>query len=205
MPINKQPKKTTTKAKKIKVVEELSEKVAKAKSLVFTNYQGLTHHQLETLKKELRKVDAELIVAKNSLLTLALKKVSKDEKVSNVSNGGSKNAPSDTFDTSASFDTSHLTGPTATLFAYSDVIAPLKALAKSIKELKRPEIKFGILDGKVVNADQVNKLSILPSKEVLIAQVVGGIKSPLFGLHRALNWNIQKFVMTLSAIQQKKS
>ena len=68
MPINKQPKKTTTKAKKVQVVAEISEKVAKAKGLIFTNYQGLTHQQLERLKKQLRTVDAELVIAKNTLL-----------------------------------------------------------------------------------------------------------------------------------------
>ena len=98
-----------------------------------------------------------------------------------------------------------LKGPTATLLAYDDVIAPLKALAKTIKELKLPEIKFGIFEGKIIDTKQVNTLSTLPPREVLIAQVVGGIKSPLYGLHRVLNWNIQKFVMTLNAISQSKS
>lgn len=181
--INKQPKKTTTRAKKEYVVAKLSEKLGKATALVFTNYQGLTHKQLESLKKNLKPVDAELVVAKNSLLALALGKVDF---------------------TSSTSSTFGLSGPTATLIAYSDVTAPLKALAKIIKELKLPEIKFGIFENKIMSAEQVNTLSTLPSREVLITQVVGGLKSPLFGLHRALNWNIQRLVLTLNAIQSKK-
>ena len=100
---------------------------------------------------------------------------------------------------------STLEGPTATLFAYDDVVAPLKELAKIIKALKLPTIKFGIVDGKLLAENEVIRLSTLPSRQVLLAQLVGGLKSPIYGLHRALNWNIQKLVLTLKAIETKKS
>ena len=164
--------------KKEHIVSELSEKVGRAKGMVFANYQGLTHKQLEELKKAVKTVDAELVVTKNTLLKLALGKAAKD---------------------GTSFN-----GPTATLFAYSDVIAPIKELAKTIKLLKLPEIKFGILEGKIVEAQDLLRLSTLPSHEMLLAQLVGGMKAPIYGLHRALNWNMQKFVMTLKAIEKTK-
>lgn len=183
---NKQPKKTITKAKKQTVVAQFSEKVAKAHAVVMTNYQGMTHKQLEDLKKSLKKADAELVVTKNTLLKRALEiGPSADGLKLEIGNS--------------------LAGPTATLFAYADPVAPLKELAKTIKALKLPLIKLGILDGKQISADQVTQLSTLPPKEVLLAQFVGGLKSPIFGLHRALNWNIQKLVLTLNAIQQSKS
>ena len=175
--------------KKEGIVDELSVKVAKAKALVFTNYQGLTHQQLEKLKKALRAANAELVIAKNSLLLRALQ--STEKKSSAVV--GSRS----TVDI--------LVGPTATLLAYEDIVLPLKALAKTIKELKLPIIKFGILDGEMLAAGDIDRLSLLPPKEVLLAQLVGGLKAPIYGLHRALNWNLQRLVMTLSAIQQKKS
>ncbi len=168
--------------KKEQIVAELSEKVAKAKAMVFTNYQGMTHVQLEQLKKALKNTRAELVVAKNTLLSIALengKWQMKDEK--------------------------SLEGPTATLFAYDDVVLPLKELAKIIKTLKLPKIKFGIVDGKLLAENEVVRLSTLPTREVLLAQLVGSLKSPIYGLHRALNWNLQKFVMTLKAIETKKS
>lgn len=162
--------------KKVGVVAELTEKATRAKAIVFTGYQGMTHVQLEQLKKGLKKLNAELVVAKNSLLAIAIKH--------------------------ENFKT--LEGATATLFAYDDVVGPIKELAKIIKAIKMPTIKFGILEGKVLAETDILRLSTLPTRDVLIAQLVGGMKSPIYGLHRALNWNIQKLVMTLKAIEKRK-
>jgi len=177
--------------KKQAIVTELVEKLKSAKGLIFANYQGLTHKQLETLKKGVKAVKAELVVTKNTLLKLALEKVSKGE------------SP---FDTSGTFGTFHtFRNPTATLFLYGDPIEPLKQLAKVIKALNLPAIKFGILDGREMTKEQLMKLSTLPPYEVLLTQLVVGLKSPISGLHRALNWNLQKFVMTLKAIESKEA
>lgn len=164
--------------KKMAIVAELKDKFGKAKAVVFTNYAGLTHKQIETLKKELKKAESEFVVAKNSLI-----KLSSDKKL----------------------EENHLLeGQTGTLFVYNDIIEPLKALAKTIKELNLPNIKFGIMDGNFITADQVNKLATLPSRDVLLVRLAFGLKSPITGLHRALNWNLQKLVMTLNAIAQSK-
>lgn len=167
--------------KKETIVAKLSEKIKKAKALVFANYQGLTHIQLEQLKKNLKQTEAELIITKNTLLKRAL--------------------------SNSQFSTlnSQFQDPTATLFAYQDLIAPLKELAKTIKQLKLPTIKFGIFEGKLLAEGDILRLSILPSREVLLAQVAGSMKAPIFGLQRALNWNLQKLMMTLKAIESKKA
>src|SRR5438045_3741311 len=88
--------------KKEQLVAEIAQKVGRSKALVFANYEGLTHKQLEELKRGLKKVDAELMVAKNTLLKLALK------------NAGIDAPEAD----------SALQNPTATLFAYGDVVLP---------------------------------------------------------------------------------
>ncbi len=168
--------------KKEVIVAELTQKVSRAKAMIFTNYQGMTHVQLEHLKKALRNTQAELVVAKNTLLKLSLEQIQNSK-----------------------FKIQNFEGPTGTIFAYNDVVAPLKELAKIIKTLKLPAIKFGIVDGKLLAENDVVRLSTLPSHEVLLAQLVGGLKAPLYGLHRALNWNIQKLVMTLKAIESQKS
>lgn len=178
---------TPNREKKQAIVAKLSEKVEKAQALVFTNYAGMTHVQLEQLKKGLRAVNAELAVVKNTLLKRALKQ-------------GESKEPF-TLDASPF----SLDGPTATLFAFDDPIPALKELAKSIKKLKLPTIKFGIFDGKVLAEKDVVRLSTLPSHDVLLAQFVGGLKSPLFGLHRALSWNLLKLVTTLKAIEKTKT
>jgi len=170
-------------AKKEDIVSEVSEKMERAKALVFTNYQGLTHKQLEDLKKKLREFDTEMSVVKNTLLKLALAKTAKKD---------------------AFKDEKALNNPTATMFIYSDIVTPLKELAKTIKEFGLPSIKFAILDNKSITAKEVTKLSTLPSREVLIAQFVSGLKSPIYGFHRALSFNMQQLVMTLKAVGTKK-
>lgn len=171
-----------TKEKKQQIVAELSEKVAKAKALVFTNFQGMTNIQIEELKKTLKNVDAELVVAKNTLLARSLE----NEKLKIE-------------------DKKSLEGPTATLFAYSDIVNPIKTVVASFKKIKLPVIKFGIVEGKILAEAEISRLSTLPSREQLIAQVVYGMKAPIYGLHRALNWNLQKLVLTLKAIENKKA
>ncbi len=164
--------------KKEKIVAELAEKVNRAKGLVFTSYQGLTHKQLEGLKKAIKGFDADFVATKNSLILKAMEQKTKVDQ--------------------------ELKDATATLFLYGDPVMPLKAIAKSIKELNMPSIKFGILDGVQMTSEQLLKLSTLPTREVLLTQLAVGLKSPISGLHRALNWNLQKFVMTLKAIETKK-
>ena len=168
---------SSNRQKKVDIVTGLTEKFGKAKAIVFTNYQGITHKQLEGFKKAIKPLNAEYVVAKNSLLTIALSenKIKLSEEQA-------------------------LDGQTGTLFLYDDVISPLKALAKTIKELNLPSVKFGIMENDFISGEQVLKLSTLPTKEVLLAQLVGGLKGPIFGLHRTLSWNLQKLVMTLNAV-----
>lgn len=167
--------------KKESIVSEMGGKVGKAKGIVFTNYQGLTHKQIEGLKKAAKAIEAEYVITKNRLLLRALDGVSLDA------------------ETKTQFEQ-----PTATLFMYADVIEPLKGLAKSIKEVELPTIKFGIIDGKIVTGEEILKLSTLPALPVLRAQLLGQMLSPVSGLHRALNWNLQNLVLTLNAIKDQK-
>jgi len=197
-----QKKTSPTRAKKEKIVAKLSEKVSRAKGLVFANYQGLTHVQLENLKRKVKSLNADLVVTKNTLLKLALGKGTTGLKGTTSTTGSS---PRDTRDTRTTRATFELEGPTATLFLYADPIEPLKALAKTIKELNLLTVKLAFIEGKELTSDEVLKLATLPSRETLLTQLVFGLKSPIFGLHRALNWNIQKLVLTLKAIESKKS
>ncbi len=172
---------STNRQKKEQLVANLSEKMIKAQALVFTNYQGLTHKQIENLKKAIKPADGEYLVAKNTLILRSLGEAKLKVEDENL-----------------------LEGPTGTLFANGDAVEPLKHLAKAIKDLGLPTVKFGFFEGKHVSADEILRLSVLPPRAMLIAQFVGGMKSPLFGIHRALNWNIQKLVITLKEIEKTK-
>jgi large subunit ribosomal protein L10 len=167
--------------KKIDIVTGLTEKLGKSKAIIFTNYTGVTHKQLEALKRAIKPMQAEYVVAKNSLILRALEenKIKVEDK--------------DAF-----------AGPTGTMLIYADVVEPLKQLAKVIKEIGLLNVKLGVMENKFLTGEQILKISTLPSREVLLAQIAAGLKSPISGLHRALIWNLQKLVMTLGAVAKNK-
>lgn len=167
--------------KKIVIVGELNEKIARSKAIIFTNFEKVTHKQLETLKRAIKPMEAEYVVAKNSLVLRALE----ENKIKLEGENP-------------------LEGPTGTMLIYGDVVMPLKQLAKTIKELGLLNVKLGIMENKFLTGEQILKISTLPTREVLLTQIAIGLKSPISGLHRALNWNLQKLVMTLAAVAKNK-
>ncbi len=183
---NQSTKTSANKEKKIAIVAEIKEKLGRSKAMVFANYGGLTHKQLEDMKKEIKKLDATFVVAKNNLFKLAF-----------TETGTAANEKQMTDE--------QLQGQTGAMFLYSDVVSPLKILSKMIKEIEKPEIKFGILDGKVISKADVLKLATLPNRETLISQMLGMMQSPTVRLVKALNWNIVKLAMTLNAVAKTKS
>jgi len=179
----KQATKHAGRERKEQIVAELVEKLDNSNALVLADYQGLTHKQLEDLKRELKKLDATIVVTKNSLLRLSL--------------GKSKNFGDYK-------DNKSLDRPTAALFIQADYVEPLKKLAKVIKALGLPKIKLGILEGQALDEAGVLKIASLPNRETLLTQLVRTLNSPIRGLVVTLNGPIQKFVMTLGAIAQAK-
>lgn len=167
--------------KKEAILAQISEKVGRAQAFVFANYQGLTHQQLEGLKKAAKKSDAEFVAIKNTIMLRALTDFNLSDE-----------------------DKEHFQQPTAVLFIYGDVVEPLKEVAKAVKELGLPKVKFGIFDKKTITGEQVLKIASLPPLPVLRGQLLGMMMSPVQGLHRALQWNTQKLVMTLNAIAKQK-
>ena len=166
------------KQQKVQVIEELKEKLGKAKSLVLTDYRGLTHQQLEQIKKGLKVSGAEFIVTKNTLLKKSLP------------------------DTKYQIPDINFEGPTATLLSYEDEIAPLSIFAKFIKTFGLPKIKIGLINDKAYDEKQVLQIAALPSLEILMGTLAARLKSPLYGLHYALNYNVQKLALILKNIKK---
>jgi large subunit ribosomal protein L10 len=179
----KQATKKSGRARKEQIVAELVEKLDSSNGLVFADYKGLTHKQLEDLKKELKKLDSTIVITKNSLIKLSL---GKSQKYADYK------------------DNEGLNLPTATLFIQGDMVEPLKRIQKIIKDLGLLKIKFGILEGNLTDEAGVLKIASLPNRETLLTQLVGTLNSPIQGLVFTLNANIQKFVMTLDAIAKNK-
>lgn len=183
--MSKQAQKKQGKQRKIDEVKSLEERLSKTKALFLTEYRGLTHQQMERLRKALKKVTAEYVVAKNSLFAKALESSKKN--IANLKE-----------------ITDQLKNPTATLFAYGDEIAAVKELAAFIKTIQLPKIKIGIFGDRVASTTDFEKLATLPTRDVLLATLASRLQSPISGLHYALRWNMQKLVIVLGNVKGKK-
>lgn len=187
--MNKKAKVSANKQKKIEAVGMLQEKLAKTKVLFLADYQGLTHKQLEELRKSLKKVEAEFLIAKNRLLKIAIRE--------------SKNAALNAQDVLEHLEKA-LEKPTAAFLAYGDEIAPIKALSAFIKTVQLPKIKHGMFGGKPASDKEFQTLATIPTREVLLATLAMRLKSPVYGLHYAMRWNLQKLVIALDNVKNKK-
>lgn len=172
--------------RKSDTITKLSDKFGRAKAFFLTDYRGLTHQQLETLKKALKKVEGEFVVAKNTLIRIAMKENAKMD-----------NAKMQELE-------KEMKNPTATFFAFKDEIAAIKELAKFIKSTQLPKIKIGFFASKVAQADDFQKLASLPTRDILLATLSLRLKSPIYGLHHALRWNLERLVTVLGNVRSKK-
>lgn len=173
------------KARKTETIDSIKEKLTRTKAMFVTEYRGLTHQQMEQLRRALKKVEADFLVAKNTLFKLALEKSNiKAENIKTI--------------------TSELKNPTATFFAYGDEIAAIKTLAKFIKTVQLPKIKIGFFGGVAATEADFNKLATLPTMDILLATLAVRLKSPIYGFHYALSWNLRKLVTVLGNIKEKK-
>src|SRR3989344_2030476 len=160
----------------------LKDKISKAKSIVFTDYKGLNSNQANELRRKLSEEGSEIEIAKNTLLKIALK----------VSGYEIKEVEK-TFE-----------GSTAAILSYSDPISPLKKLFEFIKTAGLPKVKLGIFDGGFLPESDVETLSKLPSKEVLVSKLLSTFNSPIFGFVNVLSGTKRKFVYALNEITKKK-
>lgn len=145
------------------VVEEIKGKLQAAKSVVFVDYAGLNVLQADKLRKDFRSKKAEYKVYKNRLIVRALNELG----IAGVD--------------------AEINGTTSVAFCYEDEVSAAKIIADTIKETKKMSIKFGLLNGSVVTSDYVQTLSQLPTKEVLVAQLLSVLNGPASGLARALD------------------
>jgi len=164
-------------------VQNLTEELKSASSVILVDYAGLTVKAQQDLKKLLREVNARMLVVKNTLL----KRAGESAKI----------------DSEALTDTV-LQGPTALILSEEDPIAPLQILAKFAKEFEIPQLKVGIVEGSFQNKETLTKLSTLPGKDVLIGQAIGAIGAPIHGLIGTLQGNMQKLVYILEEYKSKR-
>lgn len=168
--------------KKQRFVEDLAQKLSTSKSTVIVDYSGMNVKTQQELKKRLKEVGAVMLVAKNTLFNLAAKKA-----------GLPKESNTDEV----------LQGQNAIVLGQDDPIAPLQTLDKFSSEFEVPKLKIGVVEGVFQSKDTLVKLSKLPSKAGLQAQVVGYISAPLYGLSYTLQANMQNLLSILDQATKK--
>lgn len=164
----KETKMSEAKLQKAAQIEEIKEKIGKCGAFVVVDYKGISVADDTKLRSDFRKNDVEYRVLKNRLVLRAL---------SELNIGGFEG---------------HLEGSTAIAFAYGDPLAAAKVVSENAKTVKAIEIKCGLMDGAYIDAETVAKLAAIPSKEVLLAQLLGLLQSPISGLARAIQQIAEK-------------
>jgi large subunit ribosomal protein L10 len=170
-----------TRKKKEALVADLVAKLTSAKSVVFTDYRGLTVEEIDEVRNQLRTEGIEFRVVKNTLFKLAAHKAG-IEITEDVTHGH----------------------PVAIAFAGEDEVAPAKITFTYSKKNDKFAIVGGILEGKQISDIMVKSLATLPSREELYAKIVGSIASPLSGMVNVLSGNVRGLVTVLGAIRDGK-
>lgn len=178
--MGKKPKKN--RQLKREKIQELKRKVAEAKSVVFADYRGLTANQIGQLRNKIKDAGGEIIIAKNTLLALALQ--STDYRL---------------------LTTDSLTGPTATVFSYQDELAPIREIAQGQKSAGLPKFKFGFLGKDLLDAEALANLAKIPSRDTLIVNLVGSVYAPLYGVVSVLGANIRNLLYVLDQKAKQSS
>lgn len=165
---------------KQKLVEGVAAKMKSSAAGVLVNYQGITVESDTALRAKLRQAGVEYTVVKNTLLSKACDLVGFEEMKDS------------------------LTGMTAIAFSESDPVAAAKILSEYAAKNSNYQIKRGFVEGKVLDAAGVEQLAKLPSKEELIAKMLGSMNAPITGLVTVLSGNIKGLVVALNAIREKQ-
>jgi large subunit ribosomal protein L10 len=169
-----------SKAEKVEQVEQLKEKFEKAKVAVLTDYRGLTVSQLEDLRARLRGSEVDYRIVKNTLARRA------------ATEAGHEALQAE------------LKGPMAIAFSYDDLAAPVKLLSEFTRTTRlKLDIIGALVEGRVFGPDQVRQLAELPPREVLIAQLLGTLQSPVAQLVATIQAPLQQLLGLLEAYNKK--
>ena len=165
---------------KKRIVEELHEKFSKSEVVILTDYKGLDVDSINDLRRKLRESQIQYQVVKNSLLIRASK------------------------DTDVELIKDNFKGPSAVALSFDDPVSPAKVLTKFAGENEKLEIKVGVMNGKVLDISAIKALSALPSREVLIGQLLSVMNGVPTGFVRALVDVQRRLLNVIVAIKEQK-
>ena len=169
------------KENKQQVVAEMHDKLLRAKAVFLADFRGMNVDKATDLRNELRKANVEYKVVKNTLLDLASRDTDKEQL------------------------SPHYAGPTAIALSYDDPVSAAKVLSRFAKEQQATfKLKAGILSGKMISAADIQALADLPSREVLLAKLLGTMQAPTANFVGVLAAVPASFVRALDAIRARK-
>jgi large subunit ribosomal protein L10 len=162
---------------KVAAVEELTDKMRRAKLAVVTDYRGLKVRDLATLRRALRPHQVDFTIAKNTLLRIAANNAELGSDAANEL----------------------LSGPTGVAFCYDDIVQPAKAISDFARTSRILSVRGAMLGNVILGVDEVTRLATLPPVDELRAEAVGVISGPLSNLVGVFNGLLQTLVGTLEA------
>lgn len=168
-----------SKQQKADIIQNLQDKVANSKSIVFASDHGLSVKVVDNMRRELKKGGGEYLVAKKTLIKKAV------------------DLPEDQL--------AKLTGSVGIVLSYEDAVVGPKVAHKVAKDHEALSIGAGFLAKEFILEDAVKRLASLPSREVLLAKLVGSINAPVSGFVNVLAGNLRNLVGVLNAIKSKKA
>ena len=165
---------------KVKAIQEFAEKAKNAKSIFLADFSGLNVEKMTALRDKFHEKGAEILIVKNTLAKIALR---------NVGIQGLD---------------SFLIGPNAFAFGMDDPSVPAGILFEFAKEHEKPQVKSCLFEGKVYGPDKIKIIKDLPSKEQILAELIGQIQAPLSSFIGVLQEILRSFVGVIDAIVQQK-
>ncbi|MFH0778766.1 MAG: 50S ribosomal protein L10 [Candidatus Eisenbacteria bacterium] len=169
------------KPEKQQVVAELAEKIEAAKMIVLTDFTGMDVLSISELRKKCREAKVEYRVIKNTLTRLAAQK------------------------TRYSLLSEHLDGPTALAISAVDEIAPARVINEFLRQHELPRIKSGFAEGRLLEPKEVQRLALLPPKNVLLGYFAGTLRRPVASLVYVLAYKIKELVRVLDEVRKTKT
>ncbi|OGP79022.1 MAG: 50S ribosomal protein L10 [Deltaproteobacteria bacterium RBG_16_49_23] len=160
---------------KRQVVTDFSKKIEGFQAAILTHYRGLNVDQINTLRRRLRGEKISYHVVKNTVMKLAAKGTDL-EKLAD-----------------------YFKGPTAIAISYDDPVSLAKILSEFVKTQPKLEIKIGLVQGQVIAPDEIKTLATMPSREILLAQILGGIQVPGQELAGVIMNGLQQVVGVIQA------
>ena len=171
-----------TKEQKQATVNELVEQIRDASSLYFVDFTGMTVLEDQTFRSEIREKGAKMRVAKNTLIKRALVEAGEDYT-----------------------EIEQFTGQTAIIFSAEDPIGPAKVIRKHFEKIEKPSLKLAFVEGQTFDGSQLKQVSEFPSREDIMASIVGSINAPASGIHGAISAVMRDVASLVEEVAKKQA